>query len=278
MDARRRKCLAAIGCSALAPLLAAAAMPARAAAGSRVALVIGNADYKVGSLKNPVNDAKAVATSLRGLGFEVTERENATLRDMLEAFQQFSLRGKSADVRVVYYAGHGVQVKGRNYLLPVDTEIRAEDEMPRKSADLNEFLDRLGAIKQGINVVILDACRNNPFSGSEIVGPDGRRLKFRGATPAGLAPVEAPLGSMIAFSTAPGGVALDNPGDKHSLYTKHLLENLGSPGLPVELLFKRVRLAVAKETGRVQVPWESSSLTGDFCFRTLRGGTCGAER
>ncbi|MCC7285772.1 MAG: caspase family protein [Burkholderiaceae bacterium] len=278
MDARRRKCLAAIGCSALAPLLAAAAMPARAAAGSRVALVIGNADYKVGSLKNPVNDAKAVATSLRGLGFEVTERENATLRDMLEAFQQFSLRGKSADVRVVYYAGHGVQVKGRNYLLPVDTEIRAEDEMPRKSADLNEFLDRLGAIKQGINVVILDACRNNPFSGSEIVGPDGRRLKFRGATPAGLAPVEAPLGSMIAFSTAPGGVALDNPGDEHSLYTKHLLENLGSPGLPVELLFKRVRLAVAKETGRVQVPWESSSLTGDFCFRTLRGGTCGAER
>ncbi|KAB2875738.1 MAG: caspase family protein [Burkholderiaceae bacterium] len=253
-------------------------MPARAAAGSRVALVIGNADYKVGSLKNPVNDAKAVATSLRGLGFEVTERENATLRDMLEAFQQFSLRGKSADVRVVYYAGHGVQVKGRNYLLPVDTEIRAEDEMPRKSADLNEFLDRLGAIKQGINVVILDACRNNPFSGSEIVGPDGRRLKFRGATPAGLAPVEAPLGSMIAFSTAPGGVALDNPGDEHSLYTKHLLENLGSPGLPVELLFKRVRLAVAKETGRVQVPWESSSLTGDFCFRTLRGGTCGAER
>ena len=121
------------------------------------------------------------------------------------------------------YAGHGVQVKGRNYLLPVDTEIRGEDEVAAKSADLNELLERLGATKQGINIVILDACRNNPFSGAEILGPDGRRLKFRGATPAGLAPVEAPLGSMVAFSTAPGGVALDNPAERNSLYTKHLL-------------------------------------------------------
>jgi uncharacterized caspase-like protein len=277
MDVQRRRCITAFGFAAVAPLLAAAVAPSHAAAGSRVALVIGNADYKVGALKNPVNDAKAVATSLRSLGFEVTHRENASLREMIEAFQQFSTQSKSADVRVVYYAGHGVQLKGRNYLLPVDTEIRAEDEMPNKSADLNEFLDRLGGIKQGINVVILDACRNNPFSGSEIVGPDGRRLKFRGMTPNGLAPVEAPLGSMIAFSTAPGGVALDNPQEKHSLYTKHLLDNLSSPGLPVELLFKRVRLAVAKETGRVQVPWESSSLTGDFCFRTMAGGVCASR-
>jgi uncharacterized caspase-like protein len=274
MNAQRRRCITALGFAAAAPLLAALPAASRAAAGSRVALVIGNADYRVGALKNPVNDAHAVAASLRGLGFAVTHRENASLREMIDAFQQFSTQSRSAEVRVVYYAGHGVQLKGRNYLLPVDTEIRAEDEMPNKSADLNEFLDRLGGIKQGINVVILDACRNNPFSGSEIVGPDGRRLKFRGATPSGLAAVEAPLGSMIAFSTAPGGVALDNPQEKHSLYTKHLLENLSSPGLPVELLFKRVRLAVAKETGRVQVPWESSSLTGDFCFRAMAGGVC----
>jgi len=277
MDTQRRRCIMALGLAAVATVLAATAAPSHAAA-ARVALVIGNANYKVGELKNPVNDAKAVANTLRGLGFEVTHRENASLREMLEAFQQFSTQSKNADVRVVYYAGHGVQLKGRNYLLPVDTEIRAEDEMPNKSADLNEFLDRLGGFKQGINVVILDACRNNPFSGSEIVGPDGRRLKFRGATPAGLAPVEAPLGSMIAFSTAPGGVALDNPQEKNSLYTKHLLEHLSSPGLPVELLFKRVRLAVAKETGRVQVPWESSSLTGDFCFRTMAGGACSSGR
>jgi len=278
MDDQRRRLITAFGWAAAAPLLAAAAAPARAAAGQRVALVIGNAAYKVGVLKNPVNDAQAIANSLRGMGFDVTQRENTSLRDMLESFRQFSVQSQNADVRVVYYAGHGVQVKGRNYLLPVDTEIRAEDEVPAKSADLNEFLERLGGIKQGINVVILDACRNNPFSGAEIVGPDGRRLKFRGATPSGLAPVEAPLGSMIAFSTAPGGVALDNPQEKNSLYTKHLLENLQSPGLPVELLFKRVRLAVAKETGRVQVPWESSSLTGDFCFRTISGGTCSTGR
>jgi len=156
----------------------------------------------------------------------------------------------------------------------VDTEIRAEDEVPAKSADLNELLDRLGAIRQGINIVILDACRNNPFSGAEVLGPDGRRLKFRGATPSGLAPVEAPLGSMVAFSTAPGGVALDNPGEKNSLYTKHLLAFMQSPGLPVEMLFKQVRLSVARETGRVQVPWESSSLIGDFCFRLGASGGC----
>ena len=244
----------------------------------RVALVIGNSSYKVGALRNPVNDAQAIAASLNELGFEVVLRENASLRDMIEAFRQFSISAKTASVRVVFYAGHGVQLKGRNYLLPVDTEIRAEDELPQKGADLNEFLDRLSGMQQGINIVILDACRNNPFSGSEIVGPDGRRLKFRGATPAGLAPVEAPLGSMIAFSTAPGGVALDNPTEKNSLYTKALLASMKAPGLPVEMLFKQVRLNVARETGRVQVPWESSSLTGDFCFKSGANGACNTVR
>lgn len=272
---RRRLCAA----SAAAALLAAAGLPARGAAGEKLsALVIGNASYKVGALKNPVNDARAVAEALKGLGFEVALRENTGLKDMVEAFRQFSLATRNADVRVLFYAGHGVQVKGRNYLLPVDTEIRGEDEVAVKSADLNELLERLSAQKQGINIVILDACRNNPFSGAEILGPDGRRLKFRGPTPAGLARVEAPLGSMVAFSTAPGGVALDSPGERNSLYTKHLLATLQSPGLPVELLFKQVRLAVARETGRVQVPWESSSLTGDFCFKPGPNGSCSAVR
>jgi len=253
-------------------------VPARAAAGRRVALVIGNAAYKVGALKNPVNDAQAIAGSLRTMGFEVTQRENASLPDMLESFRQFSLQTQNADVRVIYYAGHGLQVKCRNYLLPVDAEIRAEDEVPSKSADLNEFLNRLSTLKNGMNVVILDACRNNPFSGVEIVGPDGRRLKFRGATPAGLARVEAPLGTMVAFSTSPDGVALDNPQEKNSLFAKHLLQQMQEPGLPVEILFKRVRLAVSGETNRMQVPWESSSLTGDFCFRTMAGGACSSGR
>ena len=263
---RRRLCAAAL----LAGLVGAG----HAAAERKAALVIGNSAYRIGALKNPVNDAQAVAAQLRALGFEVVLRENASLREMIEAFRQFSVTTQGAAVRVIYYAGHGVQVKGRNYLLPVDTEIRAEDEVPAKSADLNELLDRLGAIRQGINIIILDACRDNPFSGAEVLGPDGRRLKFRGATPSGLAPVEAPLGSMVAFSTAPGGVALDNPGEKNSLYTKHLLAFMQSPGLPVEMLFKQVRLSVARETGRVQVPWESSSLTGDFCFRLGPSGAC----
>jgi uncharacterized caspase-like protein len=278
MNPQRRTLVTALGWAAAAPLLCAATRAAHASANERVALVIGNAAYKVGTLKNPVNDSQAVANSLRTMGFEVTQRENTTLRELLEAFQQFSIRSKSADVRVVYYAGHGVQVKGRNYLLPVDTEIRTEDEMPSKSADLNEFLGRLSALKNGMNVVILDACRNNPFSGAEIVDADGRRLKFRGAAQSGLARLEAPLGTMIAFSTAPDGVALDNPQEKNSLFTKHLLEHIQSPGLPVELLFKRVRVAVSKETANVQVPWESSSLTGDFCFRTISGGGCGSGR
>ncbi len=277
---RRTVCagLLAAALGAPASALRAATLAGSGVAGERRALVIGNSDYRVGPLKNPVNDAAAVANSLRGLGFEVTLRENTTLGDMIEAFRRFSLDSRSARVRLLYYAGHGVQVKGRNYLLPVDTEIRAEDEIAAKSADLNELLDRLAAIKQGMNIIILDACRNNPFSGAEIVGPDGRRLKFRGATPAGLAPVEAPLGSMVAFSTAPGGVALDNPREPHSLYTKHLLSEMRSPGLPIELLFKEVRLSVARETGRVQVPWESSSLTGDFCFVPGADGTCSAIR
>ena len=282
---RRRLCAAALLASLGVPLRARAQAPAAAASATngagaerRAALVIGNGAYKIGALKNPVNDAQAVAGTLRDLGFEVALRENTTLRDMIEAFRQFSLSARDAAVRVLFYAGHGVQVKGRNYLLPVDTEIRAEEEVAAKSADLTELLDRLAALQQGINIVILDACRNNPFSGAEILGPDGRRLKFRGATPSGLAPVEAPLGSMVAFSTAPGGVALDSPSEKNSLYTKHLLASMQSPGLPVELLFKQVRLSVAKETGRVQVPWESSSLTGDFCFRTMAGGVCSGVR
>jgi uncharacterized caspase-like protein len=271
MPATRRAALAALLGTALANVHAHARAQPRE---RKAALVIGNGAYRVGALKNPVNDAQAIAGQLKSLGFDVMLRQDVGLRDMIESFRQFSIAGRAADVRLVFYAGHGVQVKGRNYLLPVDTEIRSEDEMPAKSADLNELLERMGQIKQGINIFILDACRNNPFSGTEVLGPDGRRLKFRGAALAGLAAVDAPLGSMVAFSTAPGGVALDNPSDANSLYTKHLLSQMQAPGQPIELVFKQVRLAVARETGRAQVPWESSSLTGDFCFKQSTDGAC----
>jgi uncharacterized caspase-like protein len=234
----------------------------------RVALVIGNSTYKTGPLKNPTNDAQAVAASLKRLGFDVTLRENTNFRELTDALRQFSTKAVDADVRLLFYAGHGVQAKGRNYLLPVNAEITAEEEIAAKSADLNDVLDRLGESKRGMSIVILDACRNNPFAGNDVVLPDGRRLKYRGTAPTGLARMDAPLGTFLAFSTAPGGVALDNPKEKNSLYTKHLLANIEVSGLPIEQVFKRVRTSVANDTGRIQTPWESSSLTGgDFCFR-----------
>lgn len=240
----------------------------------RTALVIGNGDYRFSPLKNPVNDARAMAEALRSLGFAVDYRENANRRSMLEALRAFVLRAGSYDVRLFYYAGHGVQVSGKNYLIPTDADIQSEDDISIKGADVSEMLERLGQNKVGMNLVILDACRNNPFADGATVLVDGRRLRFRGTTPPGLAPVEAPSGSLVAFSTAPGAVAIDGANAPHSLYTKHLLQYLSSPGLPVEQLFKRVRMAVTQESRHQQVPWENSSLMGDFCFRTAGGGGC----
>jgi uncharacterized caspase-like protein len=254
------------------------AQPLRALASrdqERIALVIGNSAYRVAPLKNPVNDAKAVAARLRGLGYAVGLHENTSMRELIESLREFSLRATQAQVRMLFYAGHGVQLRGRNYLLPIDADPRTEDDIARQGADVGAFVERLSAIPHGINVVVLDACRVNPFAGGVIVGPDGRRLKFRGSTPPGLAPLDAPTGTMIAFSTSPNGVALDNPDGAHSVYTKHLLGHLDTPGLPIEQLFKRVRVGVAADTARVQVPWESSSLTADFCFRPSAQGHCG---
>jgi hypothetical protein len=252
MNTQRRRCITALGFAAVAPLLAAAATPSRAAAGTRVALVIGNADYKIGALKNPVNDAKAVATSLRGLGFDVTHRENASLREMLEAFQQFSTQSKAADVRVVYYAGHGVQLKGRNYLLPVDTEIRAEDEVPAKSADLTELLERLGALPQGINIVILDACRNNPFAVS-----GAKRSVVRG-----LGRVEPEGNTLVAYAAKDGTTTDDGKGP-HSPFTAALLKRIATPGLDVRRVFGYVSEDVKAATNRLQEPYLYGQLGGE---------------
>ncbi|MFN0300474.1 MAG: caspase domain-containing protein [Burkholderiales bacterium] len=240
----------------------------------RTALVIGNSAYKLSPLKNPVNDAQAVAATLKGLGFDVLLRENTTFKDLLEAMRLFSLRSQDAEVRLVFYAGHGIQVKGRNYLLPIDTVLQSEEEAASKAADVNQLLERMSQAKEGMNVVILDACRNNPFAGNDVVLPDGRRMRYRSLLPGGLAKVDPPLGTLIAFSTAPGGVALDNPNAKNSVYTQHLIANMQIAGLPIEQVFKRVRAGVAQETGRMQVPWESSSIMNDFCFKTANGGSC----
>ena len=242
----------------------------------RTALVIGNATYRNAPLRNPVNDAQAVAAALRGLGFEVILRENATQRETLDAFREFAFKAAKSQVRLLYYAGHGAQIKGRNYLMPVDAEVQTEDEIAQKGADVTEFLERLGTLPNGVNLVVLDACRNNPFTSTPSQVADSRRFRTRGLAPqtAGLAPLQAPSGTLIAFSTAPGSVAVDNPSQKNSVYTKHFLASLRTPGLPVERLFKQVRVAVALETQQQQVPWETSSLMGEFCFRTDPTGKC----
>jgi uncharacterized caspase-like protein len=243
---------------------------------NRIALVIGNAAYRSAPLRNPVNDAQAVAAALKAVGFQVILRENATQREMLDALKEFSQRASKSQVRLLFYAGHGVQIKGRNYLMPVDAEVQTEDDIAQRGADVTELLERLATLANGVNLIVLDACRNNPFSLAPAQLADSRRFRTRGlaSQSAGLAPVQAPSGTLIAFSTAPGSVAIDNPLQNNSVYTKHLLANLRTPGLPIERLFKLVRVAVAQETQQQQVPWETSSLMGEFCFRADATGKC----
>ena len=264
--------------NALAAALLVLAMPAKAtltaADNGRLALVIGNAAYRQAPLKNPVNDARAVADTLNELGFRVIMRENAELGDMLEAIREFSILARRSSVRLLYYAGHGAQVDGHNYLIPVNENITGDDDIARKSADMSELVDQLAQLRDGTNILILDACRNNPYKKSAFKTPDGRLIRLRGVTNSGLARVEAPNGTLVAFSTAPGAIAMDGRGYDNSLYTKHLLDHIRTPGLPVEQLFKRVRVSVARETQRLQIPWESSSLMGEFCFQPGNDGRC----
>ncbi|MEK7815467.1 MAG: SUMF1/EgtB/PvdO family nonheme iron enzyme [Pseudomonadota bacterium] len=221
---------------------------------TRVALVIGNSNYKSAPLKNPINDAKAIADKLQGLGFKVTLKLDQDQKSMAEAIRVFGNQLKAGGAGLFYYAGHGMQVKGRNFLIPVDADIQNEDEVPYRSVDANEVLSKMETAKNRLNLMILDACRNNPFA-----------RKFRSASQ-GLAQMDAPSGTLVAFATAPGSVASDGIG-KNGIYTQHLLASLGQPGVPVEQVFKRVRVGVMKDTRNAQVPWESSSLVGDFYFK-----------
>lgn len=244
----------------------------------KLALVIGNGAYKSEALRNPTNDSRAVGQVLRSLGFGVIERENVGFRDLIGALREFSMRARHSQVRLLYYAGHGIQVKGRNYLIPVDAEIADAEDLPRNSADLNDLLDRFGDLRSGVNVVILDACRNNPFNYVTITSNDGRRVRVRAPSSAqGLARTEPPSGTLIAYSTAPGAIAVDSGSESNSIYTRHLLANFSTPGQTVEQLFKKVRKGVATETKNMQVPWEASSLMGDYCFSLGSGGRCGSD-
>jgi hypothetical protein len=227
-----------------------------------VALVIGNAGYKNAPLTNPLNDARAVSEQLRKLGFKVISLENASQKQMFDAVRQFGdqLHG---GVGLFYYAGHGVQVKGRNFLVPVDAAIEREDEVPYKAFDVGQVLEKMESAKNPLNIVILDACRNNPFA-------RGSR-----SSSTGLAQMDAPTGSIVAFATAPGAEAADGSAG-NGLYTSHLLRNMATPGLKVEDVFKRTRVGVKAASGGRQIPWESTSLEGDFYFAAGTGGTAAA--
>ena len=240
----------------LASILALAAavwLCGEAAAERRTALVIGNGAYRDAPLRNPVNDARDMAEALRRVGFEVILREDADLRQMEQAVDLFWQRLKAGGTGLFFYAGHGVQVSGRNFLVPVDANVSAEQDVKYRCLDAGLVLGRMENAGNGVNIVILDACRNNPFS---------RSLR---SLEAGLARMDAPTGSLIAYSTAPGAVAADGIG-RNGVYTKHLLAVLDAPAMPLEEVFRRVRVGVMAETGKRQVPWEATSLTGLFYF------------
>ena len=219
----------------------------------RVALVIGNSRYAESPLVNPVNDARAMAATLAALGFTVTSLYDASLVEMNDAARQFGDKLREGGVGLFFYAGHGMQIRGRNFLIPVGADIKREEDVQYKSFDANQLLDKMESAKNPINIVILDACRNNPFARS-----------FRSSA-TGLAQMDAPAGTYVSFSTAPGKVASDGEG-ANGLFTQHLLGALRTPGQKVEDVFKQVRVRVMQDSGGQQVPWDSSSLTGDFYF------------
>jgi uncharacterized caspase-like protein len=241
----------------------------------RVALVIGNNTYRSAPLKNATNDARSMAEVLRNIGFNTTIRLNASKEDTLEALRNFvKAEGKNV-VKMLFYAGHGLQIKGRNYLLPVDVDGLTEETLATKAIDITEILERLNGDRSGVNIIVLDACRDNPFAANLTKLADARRGRTRAVaeSSSGLASVQAPGGTLIAFSTAPGAVALDSSDQTNSVYTRHLVRSIGRPGQSIERMFKQVRINVALETQQAQIPWETSSLMGDFCFvRTPDGG------
>jgi len=230
----------------------------------RVALVIGNGDYKFSPLTNPKNDAESMAEALGRCGFDVHKLVNVNRQEMRNAIREFGSNLKKSGVGLFYYAGHGIQVKGENYLIPVNVDVKNEYEVEDECIKMSCVLRAMEDAGNRLNIVILDACRNNPFKRS-----------FRSST-RGLARMDAPAGSYIAFATAPGSVAADGTG-KNGLYTSKLLEFMLSPGLSIEQVFKKVRIAVLEATNKEQVPWESSSLTGNFYFININLGTIPSE-
>jgi TPR repeat protein len=287
---RRRGLLCRAGRSLVALLTAAAACwsvpAATAATGDRVALVIGNSRYTdLPPLENPYNDAKGIAAALWQAGFETIEVLDADREEMVAAIATFAKRVGAGTDAVFFYAGHGVQSGGSNYLLPVSTTLEDSDRLADHAVDANEIVGVMGKSEARINIVILDACRDNPFlvaSGpsleQEIAQLDPALLAGSGSTKvvvrasAGLAPLQpSRVETVVGYSTGPGQVALD--GDQNnSPYTSALLQHINTPGLEIDMMFRRVRATVREMTKGWQIPWMASTLESEFYFRPLAEG------
>src|SRR5438874_11374322 len=231
-----------------------------ASAESRLALVIGQSAYRsVPALPNPANDARAVTQMLTDSGFEVSTASDLSQDELRQQVNAFAgkVAAKGADtVALVFYAGHGLQIDGENFLVPVDVDVKRESDIPMQAVRVNDILNTLTSVPSKMRFLLLDACRNNPFP--ELNKSVGR----------GLAIVDAKIGApntFMSFSTSPGAEAEDGSG-ANSPYTTALLAAANEPNIPIEETFKRVRLAVNKATDGRQTPWDSSSLTEDFRF------------
>ena len=239
--------------------------PRATATAGRSALVIGNAQYRQAPLKNAGADAQAISQAFSQLGYDTTLHENLGYADFVAALREFTTRTQDRGLRLIYYAGHGFQVSGRNHLVPVDVQFDvASNAAPERTIAVDDLLQRLTGAPQGVNVLVLDACRANPFTGQQGVSANGRILNLRSGARVGLASQSAPFGTVLAYSTAPGRIATDSPSAAIGVYAKHFLRQLGKRGVPIEMMLKQVRVGVSEETVMQQVPWESSSLIGEL--------------
>jgi hypothetical protein len=249
-----------------------------AALAERVALVIGMSDYaNVTKLKNTINDADRIAAKLQEVGFNVTLATDKNQSELLDIMDTFSFQAETADLALVYYAGHGVEVQGVNYLVPIDANVTAAQDITRVGISLNQILETVDSARK-MRVVILDSCRNNPFVGIAGFGGSGdTSLSGNTADPnapaAGLAPVNPELGTLVAYAAKAGQVALDGLGG-NSPYATALIDAFGRPDVEIGLMFRQVRDEVLKNTGNLQEPYQYGSLSGTPFF--LAGSSDGS--
>jgi Caspase domain len=239
-----------------------------AAAETRIALIVGNSAYANPDLKltNPVNDATAMQRALQNAGFQAIVRLNARRLDFYRAVDEFAtqIARDPHSVGLFYYAGHGVQADGTNYLIPVDADVQSVADLEANAFDVGRVLRAMQEAQNEMNIVILDACRNNPL-------PRTRGIER------GLARLDAPSGTFIAYAAAPGHTAQDGATGTNGVFTGELVKAMAEPGVPLEQMFKRVIAAVKADTHGGQQPWSEASIQGDFFFHAGSAGAAASH-